>query len=71
MSWTAEKLVGTAVLAVSSILFIPAFSDAVTGVSFDSGRFSAYIEPIITHFELLLAVFALVVLASFIIEETE
>lgn len=71
MARTSKNLVATVVLAVSAVLFVPAFAQAVEGVSFGRTRYSAYLEPILTHSELLLALFALVVLAAFILDSGE
>jgi len=68
MARSARHLVVTVVLAVSAILFVPAFIDAKNALSYDATRFNGYLEPVFSHFELLIVLFALVMLATFILD---
>lgn len=69
MARSPEKLVGAVVVAVSAVLFVPALIDATGAVSYNTTKYSSYLEPILENYVLLLALLALVVLASFVLDE--
>lgn len=65
---SARRLVLTAVIAVSAILMVPALIEPINNLSYDATPYGQHLESLLMHADLLLALLALVMLASFILD---